>query len=234
MRPTLKLGRKGANMKWKNRLTNYNFWISIASASLLILRAFDVKMDIANINEIVTAVLGLLVMIGIVNDPTRSSKDDQKTTQKNASQTTKESNVEDVMPSVKQDENDIVAAENALQMLVDKISADIKNNLEVSNQFGATKDPNLKLNQEENIQENIQPEQSPQIDEADVAKTEDCPIEKTENDEQITEITSCEPVIEEHVELNTQIQPAVEPEQNQEADADQKQELISTCFNIVN
>lgn len=66
-------------MKWKNRLTNYNFWISIVSATLLILQAFNIKLDIANINEIVTALLGLLVVIGIINDPTKSAKETDST-----------------------------------------------------------------------------------------------------------------------------------------------------------
>ena len=59
-------------MKWKNRLTNYNFWISIVSAVLLILQAFNFEFDIAYISEIATAVLGLLVVIGIISDPTKS------------------------------------------------------------------------------------------------------------------------------------------------------------------
>ena len=58
-------------MNWKNRLTNYNFWISIISAVLLILQALKIEFDIAYINEIATAVLGLLVVIGIISDPTR-------------------------------------------------------------------------------------------------------------------------------------------------------------------
>ena len=58
-------------MKWKNRLTNYNFWISLVSAVLLILQAFNFELDIAYISEIVTAVLGLLVVIGIISDPTK-------------------------------------------------------------------------------------------------------------------------------------------------------------------
>ena len=57
----------------KNRLTNYNFWISMVSAVLLIFQAFDLQFDIEYINEIVTAVLGLLVVIGIISDPTKSS-----------------------------------------------------------------------------------------------------------------------------------------------------------------
>ena len=66
-------GLKGANMNWKNRLTNYNFWISIFSAILLVLQALKIEFDIAYVNEIFTAVLGLLVVIGIINDPTRTS-----------------------------------------------------------------------------------------------------------------------------------------------------------------
>ena len=62
-------------MKWKNRLTNYNFWISLISAVLLILQAFN----IAYVSEIATAVLGLLVVIGIISDPTKISVDATKT-----------------------------------------------------------------------------------------------------------------------------------------------------------
>lgn len=68
-------------MNWKNRLTNYNFWISIVSAVLLILQAFNIEFDVNYINEIITAVLGLLVVIGIINDPTKSaSKTDTSST----------------------------------------------------------------------------------------------------------------------------------------------------------
>lgn len=60
-------------MNWKNRLTNYNFWISIVSAILLICQAFKIEFDVAYINEIATALLGLLVVIGIISDPTKIS-----------------------------------------------------------------------------------------------------------------------------------------------------------------
>lgn len=63
-------------MNWKNKLTNYNFWISIVSAVLLILQAFDINFDIAYINEIVTAVLGLLVVIGIISNPNKTNSTD--------------------------------------------------------------------------------------------------------------------------------------------------------------
>ena len=126
-------------MKWKNRLTNYNFWISIVSATLLILQAFNIKLDIANINEIVTALLGLLVVIGIINDPTKSSKDaDAESHNSSKNNSTKqeqlpnsgeqegENLVKTEIPSDKQNENDYDLAENDLQVLVDKISQDLE------------------------------------------------------------------------------------------------------------
>lgn len=87
-------------MNWKNKLTNYNFWISIVSAVLLILQAFDINFDIAYINEIVTAVLGLLVVIGIISNPNKTNSTDNS-----ANSTVQET-------EVKADENiDTVASE---------------------------------------------------------------------------------------------------------------------------
>lgn len=140
-------------MKWKNRITNYNFWISIVSATLLILQAFDIKLDIANINEIVTALLGLLVVIGIINDPTKSSKDaenetknsskkksDNKTNQpadiENKAEKDAEINAEKDeqkveneqkdIPIEQQNEDDYGANETDLQVLIDKIAQDLE------------------------------------------------------------------------------------------------------------
>lgn len=107
---------KGAKMNWKNRLTNYNFWISIVSAVLLILQAFNIEFDVNYINEIITAVLGLLVVIGIINDPTKSTtKTDSSSTittstsnaEKTESTTNETKNAEDtekVIPIVNKDE----------------------------------------------------------------------------------------------------------------------------------
>ena len=65
-------------MNWKNRLTNYNFWISLVSAVLLIMQAFNFEFDIANLSEIATALLGLLVVVGIISNPTKPSKETKK------------------------------------------------------------------------------------------------------------------------------------------------------------
>lgn len=119
-------------MNWKNRLTNYNFWISIVSAVLLILQAFEFHFDIMYINEIATAVLGLLVVIGIINDPTKSGKNDKQiesenSTEKIETSTTETSNFQnnleveqteienDILTSVEKDIQEIHSLENEIQ-----------------------------------------------------------------------------------------------------------------------
>lgn len=93
-------------MNWKKRLTNYNFWISIVSAVLLILQAFDISFDIAYINEIVTAVLGLLVVIGIINDPTKTGKDTNSNNQTSDNNINTKNDNEDIESN---NSNEIVA-----------------------------------------------------------------------------------------------------------------------------
>ena len=104
---------KGAKMKWKNRLTNYNFWISIVSAVLLILQAFNFEFDIAYINEIATAVLGLLVVIGIISDPTKTYTPYE--TNQNASEET--SNADETT----------IETEVETEQKAESISADVEN-----------------------------------------------------------------------------------------------------------
>ena len=100
-------------MNWKNRLTNYNFWISIVSAVLLIFQAFHLEFDIAYINEIVTAVLGLLVVVGIISDPTKVKQ--AKTEQKTDAETSDKTSVEiETIPTELAEQN---ALENATQNL---------------------------------------------------------------------------------------------------------------------
>ncbi len=102
-------------MNWKNRLTNYNFWVSIFSAIILILQALKIDLDFIYVNEIVTAVLGLLVVIGIINDPTKSSKTNEKTQSvsdkeaKSENAENNESKNENLLP-----ESDVNKQENAI------------------------------------------------------------------------------------------------------------------------
>ena len=115
-------------MNWKNRFTNYNFWISIFSAVLLILQALKIEFDFLYVNEIFTAVLGLLVVIGIINDPTRTTV--KTTTEKLEKTETSKENI----PIKQENEVDNVNNENGvetvleisnIQAIVEKISLDL-------------------------------------------------------------------------------------------------------------
>lgn len=133
-------------MNWKNRLTNYNFWISIFSAVLLILQALKIEFDFIYINEIFTAVLGLLVVIGIINDPTRTSVKTTETTQKIETK-------QETLPTDKEDEtnngdiqndNENVLEKVDVQAVLNKISIDLDEKIKELASFN--KEAILKLN----------------------------------------------------------------------------------------
>lgn len=68
----------------KERLKNYGFWISLVSGIIMVLQAFGLRIDAPYVNEIITAVLGVLVVLGIINNPkdgsgyTDSKKENKK------------------------------------------------------------------------------------------------------------------------------------------------------------
>lgn len=66
------------NINWKVRFANKNFWLTFIPAVLLlvqvVLALFNVTFDYSDLAkklmDIVNAVFGVLVIVGIVNDPT--------------------------------------------------------------------------------------------------------------------------------------------------------------------
>ena len=123
-------------MNWKNRLTNYNFWISIFSAVLLILQALKIEFNIAYVNEIFTAVLGLLVVIGIISDPTRTTVKSNEATTKQKQETQKVVEAEKkinetaVLPIGKEDEINYNNIQSDIKNVLNQISNDIKQQFE--------------------------------------------------------------------------------------------------------
>ena len=133
----------------KNRLTNYNFWISLVSAALLILQAFNIEFDIAYINEISTAVLGLLVVIGIISDPTKIYLKQEESKDKKVATVISETAVEETATETEQElseteitqeaveiipidekvENIDDTDKNDFKILVDKITMDLEQNM---------------------------------------------------------------------------------------------------------
>ena len=151
-------------MNWKNRLTNYNFWISIFSAVLLILQALKIEFDIAYVNEIFTAVLGLLVVIGIISDPTRTTvKSTDNTKQSSApaengivvqekvekaDDVNAKEAIESELPIEEEDEINSVNNEDDIQTILTKISTSIDEKMKELVQFN--QETLNKLNQKQN------------------------------------------------------------------------------------
>lgn len=69
-----------------SRFKNYALWISIFSFIPLLLKGLGYDILPSNYNEIVTSFLGILVLAGIINNPTTTNKgysdDTEKTVEK--------------------------------------------------------------------------------------------------------------------------------------------------------
>lgn len=153
----------------KNRLTNYNFWISMFSAVLLILQALKIEFDIAYVNEIFTAVLGLLVVVGIIIDPTKTAT---KTTDKEIKTTSIEKDAgETKLPIFQENENRDNDNENDIQIVMRKIVEDLAlkiKELEAINKETATKLVEAKMEPTEivdsHVKEILQNEEEVEVD----------------------------------------------------------------------
>lgn len=66
----------------KERFKNYGFWISLVSGIIMVMQAMGLRVNVPYVNEVITAVLGVFVVLGIINNPkdgngyTDSKKDD--------------------------------------------------------------------------------------------------------------------------------------------------------------
>lgn len=56
-------------MNLKNKIRNYGFWMSIIGAAVMIMQALGLNINIPMINEALTSVCGLLVVLGIISNP---------------------------------------------------------------------------------------------------------------------------------------------------------------------
>ncbi|MGL4772914.1 MAG: phage holin [Clostridium sp.] len=68
-----------------SRFKNYGLWVAVASLVPLVLKAVGVSVIPDDYNEIVTTILSILVMAGIINNPTTENKgflDDPKELEK--------------------------------------------------------------------------------------------------------------------------------------------------------
>lgn len=74
------------NINWTVRIKNKNFWLAVIPAVLLLIQAvaavFGYTLDLGDIGNkliaVVNAVFGVLVVMGVVNDPTTAGISDSK------------------------------------------------------------------------------------------------------------------------------------------------------------
>lgn len=73
-------------INWTVRLKNKNFWLAVIPAVLLLVQTvaavFGYSLDLGEIGNrliaVVNAVFGVLVVLGVVNDPTTAGMSDSK------------------------------------------------------------------------------------------------------------------------------------------------------------
>lgn len=76
-------------INWTVRIKNKNFWLAVIPAVLLLLQTvaavFGYTLDVGDIGNrliaVVNAVFGVLVILGVVNDPTTAGISDSKQAQ---------------------------------------------------------------------------------------------------------------------------------------------------------
>ncbi|TCS96834.1 phage holin [Hazenella coriacea] len=61
-------------MDWFNRFRNYGFWVSFSAYVFILLQALGFEIIEQQYLQIVNAGLGILVLLGIVNNPTTDNK----------------------------------------------------------------------------------------------------------------------------------------------------------------
>ncbi len=127
-------------MNLKDKIRTYNFWISLASAVLVFLRLLGqivgFKIDSSSFMDIVTALCGILVVLGIIIMPT-SSKASTKVETEVKSQVKEQTNsVETLQPQT-------------------EIDKKINNNISLVQNDGS----NLMAKNEDNFSENVRVEQ---------------------------------------------------------------------------
>lgn len=76
----------------KDRLRNYGLWVSVAALIPMVLKGFNINILPENYDQIIIAILSILVMAGILNNPTtecRGFLDDSGECKKSLSDTNK-------------------------------------------------------------------------------------------------------------------------------------------------
>lgn len=61
-------------MDIKSRLKNYGLWVSVIAFIPMLMQSFGMNVLPTNYSDVAMAFLGILVLLGLVNNPTTDSK----------------------------------------------------------------------------------------------------------------------------------------------------------------
>ena len=74
----------------KEKLKTKSFWLTVVGAVIMLLQAFGLKINVPVVNEIITALCSVAIVMGIMIDDTKkkeeTTKDDNSTEESNIEQ----------------------------------------------------------------------------------------------------------------------------------------------------
>ena len=130
-------------MNLLERMKHYNFWVALTMAVIILLNtisdAFNLDIDDAIINDIIMAILGIMVVLGFVQkdgynfvDTSNSNKMQNDSTNNLESNTDKDNvNIENDIQNtpINENENKESANDDFEEIDIDKIIQDLKNDM---------------------------------------------------------------------------------------------------------
>lgn len=119
-------------MKLLERMKHYNFWVALAMAVILLLntlsKAFNFNIDEGLINDIIMAILGIMVVLGFVQKDNYNfvdtSKEENKIDENNSSS---ENDKEITTDESANTDNDNNIDKVDYQSIIDELKKDIEN-----------------------------------------------------------------------------------------------------------
>lgn len=121
----------GENMKLLERMKHYNFWVALAMAVILLLntlsKAFNFNIDEGLINDIIMAILGIMVVLGFVQKDNYNFVDTSKEEKSDENNSSSENDKEITTDESANTDNDNNIDKVDYQSIIDELKKDIEN-----------------------------------------------------------------------------------------------------------
>ena len=121
----------GENMKLLERMKHYNFWVALAMAVILLLntlsKAFNFNIDEGLINDIIMAILGIMVVLGFVQKDNYNFVDTSKEEKIDENNSSSENDKEITTDESANTDNDNNIDKVDYQNIIDELKKDIEN-----------------------------------------------------------------------------------------------------------